>query len=209
MSKSTISSDPQNKAAENGIANTSGALIAAFAPLYLAGVPLTSYLTSPNGILERTVHTLLDISIPGGTIPHDRLIPAISALYVFFTFGATGAFSAAGQAMARPTGLDNRNPRESLHQLRGLPNRLRSAHYNLLENFSGFALAAGLTQTLAPTNAQLINLLGLHAPGQNVCLLSCVFAGRPATEDVGACPGDECVDQCALEVGFGREMSEF
>ncbi|KAK7894508.1 hypothetical protein LTR67_006269 [Exophiala xenobiotica] len=163
MSKSTISSDPQNKAAENGIANTSGALIAAFAPLYLAGVPLTSYLTSPNGILERTVHTLLDVTIPGGTIPHDRLIPAISALYVFFTFGATGAFSAAGQAMARPTGLDNSNPREHLHQLRGLPNRLRSAHYNLLENFSGFALAAGLTQTLAPTNAQLINLLGLHA----------------------------------------------
>jgi uncharacterized MAPEG superfamily protein len=93
------------------------------------------------------------MSIPGGTIPHDRLIPVISALYVFFTFGATGAFSAAGQAMARPTGLDNSNPREHLHQLRGLPNRLRSAHYNLLENFSGFALAAGLTQTLAPTNA--------------------------------------------------------
>ena len=31
-----------------------------------------------------------------------------------------------------------------------------------MEMFPGFALAAALTQTLAPRNQQLINLLGLH-----------------------------------------------
>lgn len=39
---------------------------------------------------------------------------------------------------------------------------MRSAHYNLMEMFPGFALAAALTQALAPENQQLINLLGLH-----------------------------------------------
>lgn len=44
----------------------------------------------------------------------------------------------------------------------GLPLRLRSAHYNLMEMFPGFALTAALAQALAPGNQQLINLLGLH-----------------------------------------------
>lgn len=44
----------------------------------------------------------------------------------------------------------------------GLPLRLRSAHYHLMEMFPGFAVAALLTQVLAPNNAQLVNLLGLH-----------------------------------------------
>lgn len=44
----------------------------------------------------------------------------------------------------------------------GLPLRLRSAHYNLMEMFPGFALAAALAQTSAPGNQQIINLLGLH-----------------------------------------------
>ena len=54
------------------------------------------------------------------------------------------------------------DPREDVHMLRGLPLRMRSAHYNLMEMFPGFALAAALTQSLAPSNQQLINLLGLH-----------------------------------------------
>ena len=58
-----------------------------------------------------------------------------------------------------PSGPD---PRKDVHLLTGLPLRMRSAHYNLMEMFPGFALATGLTQALAPTNQQLINLLGLH-----------------------------------------------
>ena len=54
------------------------------------------------------------------------------------------------------------DPREHVNNLKGLPLRMRSAHYNLMEMFPGFALSAALTQTLAPGNQQLINLLGLH-----------------------------------------------
>jgi uncharacterized MAPEG superfamily protein len=144
-------------------------LIAGFAPLYLAAVPVTSWLTRPDGVVEKVVQTLVNL-IPGDTV---RAVPALSALYVFWTFGATGAFSAAGQAMARPAGLDNSNPRQYIHKMRGLPNRLRSAHYNTLENFAGFAVAACLAQTLAPTNRQILNLLGLH-------VLAKVFVYYPA-----------------------------
>ena len=46
--------------------------------------------------------------VPGtANIPKDRIVPALSALYIFMTFGATGAASAAGQGMAREGGLDD------------------------------------------------------------------------------------------------------
>lgn len=54
------------------------------------------------------------------------------------------------------------DPRKQPSDLRGLPLRLRSAHANLMEVFPAFALVAALTQSLAPTNQVLINLLGLH-----------------------------------------------
>lgn len=37
-----------------------------------------------------------------------------------------------------------------------------SAHNNMVETFPSFAVAAALTQALAPTNQLLINLLALH-----------------------------------------------
>lgn len=39
--------------------------------------------------------------------------------------------------MAREEGLDNEHPRKYIGDLDGLPLRLRSAHYALMENFSG------------------------------------------------------------------------
>lgn len=64
--------------------------------------------------------------------------------------------------MSREEGLDNIEPRKHIHNLEGLPLRLRSAHYGLLENFAPFALAAALAQLLAPNDRQIINLLGYH-----------------------------------------------
>lgn len=64
--------------------------------------------------------------------------------------------------MARREGLDNNSPRKHVNALDGLPLRLRSAHYGLMENFAGFAVAASLAQSLAPADAQIANLLGLH-----------------------------------------------
>lgn len=96
------------------------------------------------------------------SISSGRAIPALSAIYLFWTFGASGAGSVAGQAMARPEGLDNDHPRKHIQKLEGFPLRLRSAHYALVENFPGFALAAALAQVIAPTDSQVVNLLGFH-----------------------------------------------
>jgi uncharacterized MAPEG superfamily protein len=64
--------------------------------------------------------------------------------------------------MARQAGLDSNTPRQHLSQMTGLPLRLYSAHINLMETFPSFAVAAGLTQALAPNNQILITLLGVH-----------------------------------------------
>ncbi|KAF9693598.1 hypothetical protein EKO04_008114 [Ascochyta lentis] len=151
-------------AAENGVNNPSGAIILAAAPMYLAMIPLTSYLTNPNSICQSLTHALIKL-LPGvgvTSITSGRAIPALSALYLFWTFGVSGAASAAGQAMAREEGLDNDHPRKHVGSLEGLPLRLRSAHYALMENFPAFALAAALAQILAPNDAQIVNLLGFH-----------------------------------------------
>jgi len=150
------------KQPDNGIVNPNGLLVGGAAVAFLAAVPVTSYITAPGGVLQSFVEAAVRL-VPGtANIPTDRVLPALSALYIFVTFGATGAFSAAGQSMASEKGLDDNHPRQNVNNLRGLPLRMRSAHYNLMEMFPGFALAAGLTQALAPGNQQLINLLGLH-----------------------------------------------
>jgi uncharacterized MAPEG superfamily protein len=65
--------------------------------------------------------------------------------------------------MSQQKGLgSNSNPRELVSQMRGFPQRLRSAHLHLMENFAGFAVAAALAQVLAPMDRQVANLLGLH-----------------------------------------------
>ena len=172
--------------------NPSGIFTLGAAVAFLIAVPITTYITAPGGVLQSFVETAVRI-VPGtADIPNNRIVPALSALYIFMTFGVTGAASGAGQAMAREGGLDDNrklnpsdlfphsaclmkvskviptpgltppDPRKDIHNLRGLPLRMRSAHYNLMEMFPGFALAAALTQSLAPGNQQLINLLGLH-----------------------------------------------
>ncbi|KAF2825754.1 hypothetical protein CC86DRAFT_324356 [Ophiobolus disseminans] len=151
-------------AAENGVLNPSGMALMGAAPLYLALIPVTSYLTKQDSIIQSLTHALIKV-LPGvnaAAITSGRAIPALSALYLFWTFGASGAISAAGQAMGREEGFDNDHPRKHVHSLDGLPLRLRSAHYALMENFPGFALAAALAQVIAPTDAQVVNLLGFH-----------------------------------------------
>ncbi|USP80451.1 hypothetical protein yc1106_07725 [Curvularia clavata] len=151
-------------AADDGIVNPSGAMVMAAAPMYIALVPVTSYLTAPESICQSLVHALIKLlpGISATSITSGRAIPALSALYLFWTFGASGAISAAGQAMGRREGLDNEHPRRYVHELQGLPLRLRSAHYALMENFPAFALAAALAQIMAPNDAQIVNLLGFH-----------------------------------------------
>lgn len=140
--------------------NPGGAAITAFSAAYLVFVPVTSYLAR-TGVLGSLTEGVARF-VPGYTVGSGRTIPALSMMYIFWTFGASGAISAAGQAMARAEGLDNEHPRKHVNEMEGLPLRMRSAHYGLLENFGGFALAAALAQVLAPNNQEIINLLGYH-----------------------------------------------
>jgi len=146
----------------DGVVNINGLLGVAFGPVFLAFIPVTNYVTAPNSVVQKAIETLLSL-IPGAaSTASDRVIPALSAFYIFWTFAATGAISAAGLGASRKEGLDSNHPRKDVNALTGLPLRLRSAHYNTMEMFPGFALAAALTQVSAPTNQSLINLLGLH-----------------------------------------------
>lgn len=115
--------------------------------------------------------------VPGYTGASGRIIPALSALYVFMTFGASGAISAAGQAMGRPEGLDDNEPRKYINMLEGLPLRMRSAHYGLMENFPAFALAAALAQVLAPNDREVVNLLGFHVIAKMFIYYPCYLFG--------------------------------
>jgi hypothetical protein len=87
--------------------NPQGLLAAAVGPVFLAAIPVTNYITAPNGTVQKAIEALLSI-IPGSdSIPKDRVIPALSAFYIFWTFAATGAASAGGLGASRKEGLDN------------------------------------------------------------------------------------------------------
>lgn len=96
------------------------------------------------------------------TVSQGGKIAALSTLYVAFTYALSGAGSAAGVDAGTEEGRDNLEPRKQVAGLTGLPLRLHSAHYNLMEMFPGFALTAALSQAMAPGDQGLINLLGLH-----------------------------------------------
>lgn len=67
-------------------------------------MPVTTYITKADGIVQKLVETIVG-AIPGARL--DRAIPALGAFYVFVTFAASGAASVAGQAASRKEGLDN------------------------------------------------------------------------------------------------------
>lgn len=141
--------------------------MAAFGGLFLAAIPLTSWITQPNSIIEKAVNGVVStvgyLSSAGSTsvVPQTGKIAALAGLYVTFTYALSGAGSAAGQTASKE-GRDNKAPRATVSSLRGLPLRLYSAHYNLMEMFPGWAISAALTQAMAPSDQTLINLLGLH-----------------------------------------------
>jgi hypothetical protein len=152
--------------------NPNGLFMIAVGPVFLAIIPVTNYLTAPNSFVQKAIEGLLSV-IPGSSsIASNRVIPALSAFYIFWTFAATGAASAAGLGASRKEGLDNnrtyhrhcaafrtsmdtgkslifvwseifwsnwlisqQDPRKDVAALKGLPLRLRSAHYNTLEMF--------------------------------------------------------------------------
>lgn len=139
-----------------------------FGAVFLAAVPVTSWIAQPNGLLEKAVNGVCSsvafLGSAGSTsnVAQTGKIAALGALYVTMTYAITGAGSAAGSAAGIEGGRDNDHPRAQTSELKGLPLRLYSAHYNLMEMFPGWAISAALAQTMAPGDQTLINLLGLH-----------------------------------------------
>lgn len=125
-------------------------------------------MAQPNGILEKAVNgvcssvAFLGTAGANSTVTQGGKIAALSTLYITMTYAFSGAASAAGVEAGTKEGRDNNHPRKQTQDLTGLPLRLHSAHYNLMEMFPGFALSAALAQTMAPGDQTLINLLGLH-----------------------------------------------
>ena len=129
---------------------------------------MTSFLAQPNGFVEKVVNAMCSavawVGSAGSSsaISQNGKIAALSTLYIFATYALTGGISVAGVTASTKKGRDNNHPRAQARDLRGLPLRLHSAHYHLMEMFPGFALAAALAQAIAPGDQALINLLGLH-----------------------------------------------
>lgn len=148
--------------------NPAGLALLGFGGLFLAAVPVTSWIAQPGGLIEKAVNGVVSMTgflgSAGTTsnIPQTGKIAALAGLYVTVTYALTGAGSAAGKAAGNEKGLDTKYPRKQVANLQGLPLRLHSAHYNLMEMFPGWAVTAALAQAMAPGDQTLINLLGLH-----------------------------------------------
>ncbi|EME77905.1 uncharacterized protein MYCFIDRAFT_122238, partial [Pseudocercospora fijiensis CIRAD86] len=148
--------------------NPAGLSMFAFGGLFLAAIPLTSWIAQPNGLVEKAVNGVVSsVAFLGsagstGSVAQTGKIAALAALYTTVTYALSGAGSAAGVAASAKEGRDNNHPRAQVKNLRGLPLRLHSAHYHLMEMFPGWAISAALTQAVAPGDQALINLLGLH-----------------------------------------------
>lgn len=119
-------------------------------------------------MLEKVVNALCSgVAFVGSagsstTVSQKSKIAALSALYLTMTYAFSGAAGAAGVDAGNKEGRDNNYPRPQVQNLKGLPLRLHSAHYHMMEKFPGFVLAAALAQSMAPGDQGLINLLGLH-----------------------------------------------
>ncbi|KAI7710605.1 hypothetical protein KC353_g9583 [Hortaea werneckii] len=174
-----VSNDFLSKLRQDGVIRPQGLAFAGFGAVFLAAIPLTSWIAQPNSLLEKTVNGVCSsIAYVGsagasGRVSNGGKIAALSTLYIAMTYALSGAGSAAGVEAGTEEGRDNNHPRKQVQKLEGLPLRLHSAHYNLMEMFPGFALSAALTQAIAPADQTLINLLGLH-------VLSKVFLYYPS-----------------------------
>lgn len=149
--------------------NPSGLLLTGFSALFLAAIPLTSYITQPNSIFEKSLNGLTSTlthlipSSSSSTTTSTNKIATLATLYLTVTYALSGAASAAGINSAYAEGRDNNYPRKQVAGLKeGLPLRLYSAHYHLMEMFPGWAVVAALAQGIAPHDQGVVNLLGLH-----------------------------------------------
>jgi hypothetical protein len=88
--------------------------MATFGSVFIAAVPLTSYITAPSGFVQTLIETGVKL-VPGAT--SDRVIPSLGAIYIFWSFALSKLISMAGQAATQPEGLDDHEPRKHVKSL--------------------------------------------------------------------------------------------
>jgi len=142
-----------------------------FVPLvFIASIPITSFLTAPGGIAETLVNGTINALFFRTVAPAGKLA-ALSTLYFIGTYVFAAAGSVSGLASGHKDGRSNAQPRAHISELTGLPLRLYSAHVHMMEHLAGFALMAGLAAGRTPSADPLANtlagrevvaLLGMH-----------------------------------------------
>lgn len=102
---------------DDGLVNPSAALtMIGSAPfIFLGAVPVANFVTSSGGVFEKLLNGIVNTTAFIGTagttssIPLNRIIPALSALYLFGTYTLGGASSAAAIAGSSQEGRDNKS----------------------------------------------------------------------------------------------------
>lgn len=96
------SNSKSSECSSDGIQNPAGVAFLGIAPpIFIAAVPLSFWLTQPNGSVEKLLNSIVRTTVYVGSagstsnVSTDRAIPALSALYMFLTYGLGGASSAA------------------------------------------------------------------------------------------------------------------
>lgn len=98
----------------DGVVNPSGSiLLLAAPPIFAAGVPVCNFIASKGGLFEKALNGFISASTfvaSAGTtssISSDRVIPALSAIFLFSTYALAGASSAAAIGMSSSEGRSN------------------------------------------------------------------------------------------------------
>lgn len=105
----------------DGIENPSGFKFLGIAPpIFLAAVPLSSWLCQPGGIVGKVVNGLVRTTVYVGSagsssnVSLGRTVPVLSAMYLFLTYGIGGASSASAVDLGT-NGRDNSSRRPCIN----------------------------------------------------------------------------------------------
>ena len=97
---------------------------------YLAVIPITTMIAKEGGLFQSVVATVAQ-GLPGlGNVQTDRIIPALSAFYIFATYIASSSASVAGQAAASDQGLDIKRKSAMDHTI----NKIYAHHFRVFRS---------------------------------------------------------------------------
>ncbi|KAI7111550.1 hypothetical protein KC352_g35781, partial [Hortaea werneckii] len=108
------------KLRQDGVIRPQGLAFAGFGAVFLAAIPLTSWIAQPNSLVEKAVNgvcaSIAYIGSAGASskVSNGGKIAALSTLYIAMTYALSGAGSAAGVEAGTEEGRDNNHPRKQV-----------------------------------------------------------------------------------------------